>query len=267
MALQADGKIIAVGGIGYSSEAPSDFVVMRFTTDGTLDTSFGPDQTGIVFTNFQDLETDTNDVANSVTIDSHDRIVVAGESSYQTFFPDESSATSSDFVVARYTPLGDLDDSFGNNNGEVRLDVNQESSYDSAARIVTQTRLSDIGTIDSYVIAGTVGPYNGPATARPTGAVTSSYDTSTNDFAMVRLDESGNQDTSFGDGDLEGLNGLVEEDFGQGEAPSDDFLSGMDVDPATGNIWLSGSNDRGLRGHRLQQRRPAAVLRERRLHL
>ncbi|MDB5327572.1 MAG: proprotein convertase [Phycisphaerales bacterium] len=246
VALQPDGKIVAVGGISYFSEAPSDFVVMRFTSSGAPDTTFGDAQNGVVLTDFPVSEIDANDFANSVTIDSHNRIVVAGSSSYETFFPNESSATSSDFVIARYTPSGDLDDSFGN-NGEVRLDVNQVSSYDSAARIVTQTQRIDGVTIDNYLLAGTVGPYNGPTTSQTPGSVTSSFDTSTSDFAMVRLDESGNQDANFGDGDFEGLSGLVEEDFGgDSNFASEDYLSGLDVDPATGNIWLSGSNEQGF---------------------
>ena len=46
VALQADGKIVIAGFTGVSS----DFVVARYNTDGTIDTSFSGD--GYTVTNF-----------------------------------------------------------------------------------------------------------------------------------------------------------------------------------------------------------------------
>ena len=97
VAVQSDGKTVAVGSIqGVKS---SDFLVLRYTTAGKLDTSFDGD--GITTTDFSNH----NDVANDVAIDSQGRIVVVGSS-------------NGDVTVAGDLTNGKLDSSF---NGSGRL--------------------------------------------------------------------------------------------------------------------------------------------------
>jgi uncharacterized delta-60 repeat protein len=79
LALQQDNKPVLVG---YTN---TDFTIMRYNTNGTLDTSF--DRDGIANTDFGD----TNDYAYAVAIQSNGDVLIAGSSSF-------------DFALARYKP-------------------------------------------------------------------------------------------------------------------------------------------------------------------
>ncbi|MCB9248520.1 MAG: hypothetical protein H6613_08225 [Ignavibacteriales bacterium] len=74
IAIQSDGKILVVG----SSEnvSNSDFLVVRYNSDGTLDNSFG--SAGKVTIDFGS----GYDVAQSLVIQSDGKIIVAGYSDY-----------------------------------------------------------------------------------------------------------------------------------------------------------------------------------------
>ncbi len=52
LAIQPDGRIVASGYVETSDFSFADFAVARFNADGTLDTTFGSDGTGIVLTDF-----------------------------------------------------------------------------------------------------------------------------------------------------------------------------------------------------------------------
>jgi uncharacterized delta-60 repeat protein len=93
--VQNDGKIVVVG---YSQNGSNDdFAVVRYNTDGSLDTSFSGDgkQTTDIGSG--------NDAARSVVVQSDGKIVAAG---YATI------ATKRQFAVARYNTDGSLDTSF-----------------------------------------------------------------------------------------------------------------------------------------------------------
>ncbi len=75
----------------------SDFGVVRYNKDGSLDTTFGTG--GKVTTDF-----DENDSGNAVVIQKDGKIVVAGSTDLKG---------SADFAVARYKTSGDLDLTFG----------------------------------------------------------------------------------------------------------------------------------------------------------
>jgi uncharacterized delta-60 repeat protein len=94
VAVQSDGKIVAAG------ESAGDFALARYTTTGTLDTSFGDG--GRVETVF-DLGSD--DVASALAIQADGKIVAAGVSNNR-------------FALARYNTDGTLDTSF---NGDGKL--------------------------------------------------------------------------------------------------------------------------------------------------
>jgi uncharacterized delta-60 repeat protein len=98
LALQPDGKIVAVGQVGDGIS--DDFIVVRYLTDGTLDPTFG--NGGLVVTSFSRFD----DIAAAVAIAPNGKIVVAGYA-----YPDEFAR----FAVARYLPDGQLDARFSGN--------------------------------------------------------------------------------------------------------------------------------------------------------
>ena len=123
VALQNDGKIVVAGTTGTPT---TDFAIVRYSTDGSLDPSFGTG--GIVTTSIG-----RNDDAKSVVIQSDGKIVIAGTSDF-------------DFVVVRYTSSGVLDSGFGT-GGKVTTDIGS-STNDSANSVAIQ---SD----GAIVVAGT----------------------------------------------------------------------------------------------------------------
>ncbi len=97
VALQSDGKIV-VGGFNNNGFPACDFSIVRYNTDGTLDTSFGTN--GIVVTDIGG----NMDYGGSVTIQSDGKIVLVGKSI------DTSSQCK--VAVLRYNQDGSLDNSF-----------------------------------------------------------------------------------------------------------------------------------------------------------
>ena len=98
VALQRDGKILVAGYAVRSSDGTSDFVVLRYNSDGSLDTSFGVD--GKVLTDFGNA----NNLAHAIALQLDGRIIVAGRA---------YTSGVSNFAVARYDVNGNLDPSFG----------------------------------------------------------------------------------------------------------------------------------------------------------
>ena len=105
VALQFDGKIVVAG--FTQSGTTIDYAVVRYNTNGTLDTDFDTD--GIVIT---DLGTGA-DIANKVILQSDDKIVVVG-TSVQT--------TNTDIAIVRYNDDGSLDNTF-DSDGKVTTAV------------------------------------------------------------------------------------------------------------------------------------------------
>lgn len=102
IALQPDGKILTAGwGIGGGGSR--DFEIVRFNSNGSLDTGFNG--TGKVFTDFDLGE----DIANSIAVQSDGKILVAGE---------VIVSGKANFGLARYNSDGTLDASF-NGSGKV----------------------------------------------------------------------------------------------------------------------------------------------------
>lgn len=126
VALQADGKIVVVGGAAYSSDENEwdewDVVMVRYNADGSLDGSFGAG--GIVVTDLgRDPAGFSDDYAGAVTVQPDGHILVGGGS---------YNGHSYDTLVLRYTANGQLDSTFGGEPaavfeigaGPVLVDVN-----------------------------------------------------------------------------------------------------------------------------------------------
>lgn len=111
MAAQSDGKIVVASG---SNNPNFDFQLVRFNSDGSLDASFDGD--GIVTTNILGNET-----AYGIAVQSDGKIVAAGS----------STASATDFAVARYNTDGSLDTSF-DSDGKFTVDMGAVSdiAYD-----------------------------------------------------------------------------------------------------------------------------------------
>jgi uncharacterized delta-60 repeat protein len=129
VAVQPDGKIVVAGLAVGASGIDSDFAIVRYNADGTLDTSFG---TGGVVTT--DLGTRGDDV-RAVAVQPDGRIVAAG-------------SADEDIALARYLPDGELDGTFGHGGSTIT-----DLGSDDVANGVALTQAGDI------VIAGfTLGP-------------------------------------------------------------------------------------------------------------
>lgn len=105
VAIQPDGRIVAAG--ASSAGTTSDFALVRYNTDGSLDPSFGAG--GKVTTDFSGL----SDGAAAVRLLPNGDIVATGSAVTGNF--------DTDFALARYNSDGSLDVSFGS-GGKVTTD-------------------------------------------------------------------------------------------------------------------------------------------------
>ena len=98
VAIDSQGRIIVGGYMFTDRPRKSDFTLVRYLPDGTIDDSFGV--SGKVMTDFGGA-----DEVHSIAVDSSDRIVAGGV----TAMPRGGQR----FALARYTTHGSLDPSFG----------------------------------------------------------------------------------------------------------------------------------------------------------
>jgi uncharacterized delta-60 repeat protein len=98
LAIQPDGKIVVAGRCG-SFGAPSNFCVVRYESDGSLDDSFSSDGKATT-----DIVRD--DTINAVALQSDGKIIAAGTCA------DSSSINDQRFCLARYRTIGVVDTGF-----------------------------------------------------------------------------------------------------------------------------------------------------------
>ena len=246
VAVQSDGRIVAVGGGGILG----GFAVARYRTDGTLDTSFAGDGKmrngrGLGFS-----------AANGVTIQADGKILAVGD---VDFFG---------FAIARYNRNGTLDSSFGN-GGQVSTTVGAGEGGANASVIQPNGKIVVAGSTDQPHEGGdTYGPskfalirYRADGTLDPTfghsgrvktrfgtdgsGAsgvtmdhgqiVAAGYSGGISRFALARYDLEGTLDTSFGNA------GKVTTAFKQGET----MANGVIAQP-NGDIVAAGWSGQGF---------------------
>ena len=114
--LQPDSKIVLVWHMGATFD-DADFVVARFTPDGSADPTFG--SAGFVRTPVN-LTEHGNDQLRAVAVDPSGRVLVGGYA--------QDPTNHYQWVFARYTPTGALDTSFGT-GGLVILDLGGGSNW------------------------------------------------------------------------------------------------------------------------------------------
>ena len=221
IALLSDGRIVVAGWV-ESFPVSSDFALVRFKPDGTLDTTFGSG--GVVTTDFSGA----SDSGSALAIQADGRIVVVG-SSY------DSSDYDADTAIARYHPDGSLDTGFGE-DGRVVVDLGSDDDYGNNVAMQTDGKVVvageadgdlalvrllpagalDVGFAGDGAVTGDSG-FSGSALEIQAdgkivvmGTATSYYTGS--DFALGRFNSDGSPDLTFGD------QGLVITDFTPGEA-------------------------------------------------
>src|SRR6185295_3344879 len=202
VALQSDGKIIAVGGSGVTR--PSDFGLARYNPNGSLDTSFSGD--GRQTTPFGPFD----DQAFGVALQSDGKSVAVGE-------------VGGDFGLARHNPDGSLDASFSG-DGRQTTDF---GGFDRATGVAVQgdgkivaagfaagddfalARYNPNGTLDTSFSGdgkqttdfGGVDFAAGVALQGDGKIVAVGQGTAGGDFALARYNPNGSLDASFsGDG-------------------------------------------------------------------
>ena len=117
IALQSDGKIV-VGGYTNDGGTVDSFAVVRYNSDGTLDSTFGSG--GKVVTGIGS----TDDKAQSMVLQTDGKIVMAGYS---------NNGSNTDVAVVRYNSDGTLDNTF-DGDGKVTTAI---GSSDEQANSVT----------------------------------------------------------------------------------------------------------------------------------
>ncbi len=138
LALQPDGKIILAGEAVPGDADTSQFGLARYLSDGTPDEGFGPELTG------QILVGSVADSASGVSVQSDGRILVAG-----TGFPGVYSPANAQVHLARLTPSGGLDSSFGT-GGQSYISIGQGMNI-NAMVVQPDGRLVVVGQIGTPV--------------------------------------------------------------------------------------------------------------------
>ena len=128
--VQPDGKILVVGTLLNFADVPSTIVLIRYNTDGSLDSNFGSG--GRVTHRINNM----NSSASAAALQPDGKIVLAG--SY--FFPSPDQ-----HIVIRYNPNGSVDTGFGTNGI-----FSMESGFLGAGTVLVQTDGKIIATGNAY---------------------------------------------------------------------------------------------------------------------
>ncbi len=206
MVIQPDGRIAVAGG------SNNDFSLVRYNTDGSLDTSFDTD--GKVTTPFLG-----NDSAGEILLRPDGRLIAAGTTANEIL---------SDFALAGYNTDGSLDSSFGM-DGKVTTDYGTQSAGASSVAIQSDGKIVVVGfaiganldfALTRYNPDGSLDPGFGvggkvvtpilslndavtSVTIQPDGKIVAAgyavTDSNSNDadFALARYNTDGSLDTTF----------------------------------------------------------------------
>jgi len=259
VAVQSDGKIVATG---YSG---SQFALVRYNADGSLDTSFGG--TGKILSN---ITRQSTDAAFRTSLQADGKIVVAGTTTAR-------GTSNVDLFLVRYNSNGSLDTSFGTggkvtahfayplsslasgqgfdlaidpnttpldpNSGQI-LVVSQLKSGSGFGPVVV-IRYTTSGSLDTsfgggagYVSLSTLNFAPAVAVQSDDRIVLCGNATTSNGFAVERLNAGGTPDATFGSGGLvvTPLPGIVKADALAIQADGKMVVAG-----AQGNSGTSGN--------------------------
>jgi uncharacterized delta-60 repeat protein len=184
----------------------SDVLLLRFKSDGTLDTSFSTD--GVVTYNGA---ANNNDQGNAVVLQG-DKILVAGKS---------SNGINDDVLLLRYKNDGTPDATFGNRGNGVVTKNGSYNGKDEGLALALQT----VGTGVKIIVAG--------SSYRADSGNSSTVNTNT-DVMVLRYSADGILDTTFGKNGVFGWDNKKVKDVGTAVAVQTD-----------GNIVVAGSSSEG----------------------
>lgn len=210
LAIQPDGRIILAGEIADEGGSDSNFALARFLVDGLPDTSFGTQ--GRVSFGFGAKES-----ANAVVIQPDGKILAAGTSGIDS---------APNFMLARFNPDGSPDGAFGFLGYRV-VDFGGGEDYGLAVSItpddkivmvgythkglnrdttISVARFNSNGSLDnsfdldgkaSYqIVVGKTNSANAVVVQSDRKIIVAGN--ANDDFALMRLNEDGSLDTSFG---------------------------------------------------------------------
>jgi uncharacterized delta-60 repeat protein len=252
VAVQPDGKIVAAGGTDATTHGASDFAILRFNPDGSLDTTFGGD--GIVIT-----DVGGGEMFKALRLQSDGKMVAAG-------------MAGGDFGVARYNSDGSLDASFSG-DGVATADFGHYADYAQALALQTDGKIvaagqfptSDMYSTNDFALArfnpdgslDTTFDGDGKVTTnsafdramgvlvQPDGKIVTAgwaFDGSTGDFALARyLGEGDSAPVAVDDGPFpisEGGTATGNVLLNDTDADGDPLTAERTSDPAHGNATL-----------------------------
>ncbi len=133
LAIDADGKIVVAGEAGFCCELTGGFGLVRYNTDGTLDSTFDGD--GKVITDI----TPDDDTAGDVAIQANGKIVAVGAQA--------GDGLSARFAVVRYRSDGSLDPRFG---ADGVVSTRFSAGFDAARAVAIQSDGSIVAAGSTY---------------------------------------------------------------------------------------------------------------------
>jgi uncharacterized delta-60 repeat protein len=207
--IQPDGKIVVAGTAGIDSAGASDFAVVRYNRDGSLDTTFDGD--GVALTDIGSEVDDIDNVAGAV-LQADGKIVVFGDG--------KIFGATWGFSVVRYNTDGSLDTTF---SGDGKATFTPLNTFMSAHDVAIQpdgkivgvgrrmggdvnaaivVRFNTDGSLDtSFDSDGSASvPLSAARTValQPSGKIVVAGDSGFTEMGVARLNTDGSLDTFFG---------------------------------------------------------------------
>ena len=130
VAVQPDGKIVVVGA------EDSDLDIVRYNSDGSLDSTFSGDGVQVTDVGWADY-------AYSIAIQTDGKIVLSGTS---------YTGTGSNFILLRYNSDGTLDNSFSDDGIQMRIGGAGSSAVLQSDGKILVGGLISVGSIDNFAI-------------------------------------------------------------------------------------------------------------------
>lgn len=242
-ALQPDGRILVAGYAEGPPEGYASAVLVRYRTDGELDSTFG--DSGRLVIRFLDEEP-SNGWIHDIAIARDGTIVAAGLA---------ARVDRADWAVARIRPDGTLDARFGN-SGITTIDTTVNFDYATGVAVTPDGGIALVGTADdSWNLArlrpdGTLDTRFGDSGVVRTGIVGDPYDIAVQpdrkivvsgrtapsgdnyDATVARFRRDGTIDSSFG------TNGITATDIGAGTQDANAVALQRD-----GDIVIAGTHE------------------------